>query len=183
MANVLVVYASGYGQSERIAQRIATVLGEGGHRAVLRSVDAPGVAAAIGEADAVVLGGSIRRGRHARALEIAAAGNAAAIAARPNAFFSVSLSAAGTAEQVANARRCVDKFIARTHWQPGGIALFGGALPYSKYNPWLRLVMRFIVRMAHGDTDASRDYDYTDWAAVERFARDFAVTLRTAIAA
>jgi DNA gyrase/topoisomerase IV subunit A len=26
---------------------------------------------------------------------------------------------------------------------------------------------------AHGDTDTSRDYEYTDWADLEQFARDF----------
>jgi menaquinone-dependent protoporphyrinogen oxidase len=37
--------------------------------------------------------------------------------------------------------------------------------------------MRFIVRMARGDTDTSRDYEYTDWSAVERFASEFAARL------
>ena len=34
--------------------------------------------------------------------------------------------------------------------------------------------LRLISRIAGGETDASRDYEYTDWYAVERFARDFA---------
>jgi menaquinone-dependent protoporphyrinogen IX oxidase len=29
-------------------------------------------------------------------------------------------------------------------------------------------------------TDTSRDHDFTDWDAVERFAREFAVTLAVA---
>jgi menaquinone-dependent protoporphyrinogen oxidase len=33
--------------------------------------------------------------------------------------------------------------------------------------------MKRIARGATGDTDTSRDYEYTDWDAVETFARDF----------
>ena len=31
-------------------------------------------------------------------------------------------------------------------------------------------MMRLIVGAAGGDTDTSRDYEYTDWQAVDRFA-------------
>jgi menaquinone-dependent protoporphyrinogen oxidase len=34
--------------------------------------------------------------------------------------------------------------------------------------------MRLIVGYAGGDTDTTRDYEYTDWDAVERFAAVFA---------
>ena len=174
MASILVVYSTIHGQTGRIAQRIGRVLEAAGHAATVRSVGEPGVGAAIIEHAAVVVGGSIQRGRHSRALESFVGVHRQQLASRPNAFFSVSLSAAGTAKQVAQARRCVDRFEARTGWHPAAVALFAGALPYSKYNPVLRFVMRLIVRMAHGDTDTSRDYDYTDWSAVERFAAEFA---------
>lgn len=32
--------------------------------------------------------------------------------------------------------------------------------------------MKRIVAKMGGDTDAHRDYEYTDWAAVERFAEE-----------
>ena len=173
MARMLIVFSSSHGQTARIAERIRIVLRAAGHDVDERSAGASGIAAAIRDSDAVILGGSVHRGEHSRALEKIARDNAAAISARPNAFFSVSLSAAGTPKQVEEARRCVDRFTARTGWHPAGVALFAGALPYSKYNPVLRFVMRLIVRMAHGDTDTSRDYDYTDWTEVERFASEF----------
>ena len=34
--------------------------------------------------------------------------------------------------------------------------------------------MRMIVRREGGPTDASRDYEYTDWDAVDAFAADVA---------
>jgi menaquinone-dependent protoporphyrinogen oxidase len=33
--------------------------------------------------------------------------------------------------------------------------------------------MLMILRMAGGDTDTSRDFEYTDWRAVEAFAESF----------
>jgi hypothetical protein len=33
-----------------------------------------------------------------------------------------------------------------------------------------------IVGLAGGDTDTTRDYEYTDWDAVERFADAFALS-------
>jgi menaquinone-dependent protoporphyrinogen oxidase len=38
--------------------------------------------------------------------------------------------------------------------------------------------MVVFVGLGGGDTDTSRDYEYTDWGAVERFAETFAQRLR-----
>jgi menaquinone-dependent protoporphyrinogen oxidase len=43
-----------------------------------------------------------------------------------------------------------------------------------------RLLMRMIVGHAGGDTDTTRDYEYTDWDAVERFTDAFAQRLKQA---
>jgi menaquinone-dependent protoporphyrinogen oxidase len=97
---------------------------------------------------------------------------------RPNAFFSVCMSAAGPNANPATAWGYIDEFLARSGWQPDRLASFAGALPWSRYNPFIRFMMRIIVGMAGGDTDTSRDYEYTDWAAVERFAAEFELPLR-----
>jgi menaquinone-dependent protoporphyrinogen oxidase len=38
-----------------------------------------------------------------------------------------------------------------------------------EYDFATRLLMRLLMKRGHHPTDASRDYDYTDWAAVEAF--------------
>lgn len=48
-----------------------------------------------------------------------------------------------------------------------------GALPYTRYN-WLKKIMKRIVSKAGGDTDTTRDYEYTDWDDLRVFAREFA---------
>ena len=51
------------------------------------------------------------------------------------------------------------------------------ALRYSVLHGWKRLLVRLFVRVAGGDTDTSRDYEYTNWGAVAEFAQAFGARL------
>lgn len=179
MAKVLIVYSSIDGQTARIAERMAQDLRGAGHAITMHPAWPLDAMWEIETNDAVIVGGSVRFGHHARALERWVRERLDRLADRPAAFFSVSLGAAGTGERAREAVRWRDEFLTRTGWKPGLAASFAGALRYSRYNPFLRLMMRFISGKAGGDTDTSRDYEYTDWKAVDRFASDF----RTRIAA
>ena len=167
---VLVLYASHDGHTARIAERMRAALARAGHDATVLSARDPRAGDAIGRSEAVIVGGALRAGRHARYLEKLVRARREALAARPNAFFSVSLSAHGNAEQRAEAERCVAQFVERTGWQPQRHAIIAGALPFTRYNFLIRFIMKRISKAAGGDTDTSRDYDYTDWGAVEAFA-------------
>ena len=173
MSRILVAFASVEGQTRRIAERVGEVLTRAGHSVTLRSI-VDGSASSVAAHDAVIVGASIRYGHHARALEQAVRARVAEIASRPNAFFSVSLSAGGPGAKPAAAQGYIDAFRQRTGWTPQRTASFAGALPYTRYNPFIRMLMRFIVGRAGGETDTSRDYEYTRWEDVERFAREFA---------
>jgi menaquinone-dependent protoporphyrinogen oxidase len=174
--NVLVLHSSFDGQAARIAERIGAVLRAAGQVALV----CPFAEARerLPDCEAIVVGAAIRYGHHSRALERQVQAHRAAIEARPNAFFSVCLSAGGPGAKPAEARRYVDDFCRATGWQPARVESFAGALRYSEYNLFIRFLMRLIVGAAGGDTDTTRDYEYTDWAAVERFAREFAASLR-----
>jgi len=175
---LIVLYGSFDGQARDIAYRIAEVIGRGGHEVQVVPAQARGIRDRIEAADAVIVGGAVRYGHHQKALERAVRDSYVAIVERPNAFFSVCMSAAGPKAKPATAWGYIDEFILRTGWQPGRIASFGGALKWSRYGPLVKLMMRFIVRMAGGDADTSRDHEYTDWNAVERFAAEFEYPLR-----
>ncbi|AKU95473.1 Protoporphyrinogen IX oxidase, oxygen-independent, HemG [Labilithrix luteola] len=93
----------------------------------------------------------------------------------PSAFFSVGLAVASrTTDGRAETLVCVDRFVAKSGWSPSRVELVAGAMLYTKYNFFVRWMMRRIAEKAGGDTDVSRDYEYTDWLAVERFAAEFA---------
>ena len=74
----------------------------------------------------------------------------------------------------------VAHFQDQTRWTPDQCELVAGAVRYTKYNWLLRFVMRRISKSKGLETDTSRDYEYTNWDAVDRFARSFAANAKTA---
>ena len=180
---ILVIYASVDGQAAKIARRVAQVVARGGHEVTTLAAADRSVGAAITACDAVVVGGSIRYERYSRALEAVVRKNRSALDARPNAFFSVCMSAGGPGARPVTAWGYVERFVASTGWRPNRLASFAGALLYTRYNPFIRFVMSMISRSVGGETDTSRDHEYTDWAVVDRFASEFELPLRSRQAA
>lgn len=183
MSRVLCIYSTHDGQTAKVARRIARALVDAGHAVSVLPFDDPSLVADLEESDVVVIGAAIRYGSHGAAAEALVRHNLAAISARPNAFFSVSLSAGGPGAKPQNAAHYIQEFVEHTHWQPQRTASFAGALLYTKYNPFIRFMMKLIVGAAGGERDTSRDYEYTDWDAVERFAREIALEAKGRIAA
>lgn len=183
MARILVLYSTIDGQTRRIAERVAEVLMRDGHAVNVRAVDAASVPRELGEHDAVVLGAAIRYGHFQRRVGDLVRRCKRELDARPNAFFSVCLTAGGPGARPDVALGYVREFFAKTGWHPRETQLFAGALLYTRYNPFVRFMMRLIVGLAGGDTDASRDYEYTDWRAVERFASSFSTRMHHAAVA
>ena len=77
-------------------------------------------------------------------------------------------------------RRCrrevnaiVDRFLMTTGWRPMWTKSVAGALRYTKYGWLTRWIMQRIAAKAGGDTDTTRDYEYTDWQDVRAFAERF----------
>jgi menaquinone-dependent protoporphyrinogen oxidase len=172
---VLLLYASTHGHTAKIAARIAEGLRAGGVQQVdvRDAVEAGPIDPA--SYDAIVAGGSLHGGHHQEELVEWVKAHGAALAERPSAFFSVSLTAADDSREAREAtQRCIDEFLAETEWRPERSVAVAGALQYREYNVFTRTLMRLMMRRGGHPTDTSRDYDYTDWDAVERFGREFA---------
>ena len=174
MPRVLVLYVTTEGQTARIAERIAQRLRDKGHTVDAHRADAIPSGVELATYDGIIVGASIHYGHHPGYLRALVRRHRATLTVRPNAFFSVSLSAGGPGAKPEAAQRYLENFLRQVDWQPSQTASFAGALQYSKYGTFKKLLMRMIVGMAGGDTDMTRDYEYTDWDAVERFADAFA---------
>jgi menaquinone-dependent protoporphyrinogen oxidase len=72
----------------------------------------------------------------------------------------------------------VGRFLEATAWHPTTTTVVAGALLYTRYNWFKRWAMVRIVRKAGGDTDTTRDYEYTNWADVRSFADGFGRLVR-----
>ena len=59
-------------------------------------------------------------------------------------------------------------------WKPELIGVFAGALRYPRYNFFDRNMIRFIMKLTGGETDTSKEIEYTNWSKVTAFAKIFA---------
>jgi menaquinone-dependent protoporphyrinogen oxidase len=173
-ARALVIFASTHGHTAKIAARIAQAM-----RTPDLEVDLRDAASAThtdpGRYDIVVVGASLHREHHQHEIADWVTAHRAALQQRPSVFFSVSLSAADDSEESRAATgRCIDEFCAQTGWTPRQTERIAGCLQYREYDKFTRQLMRLMMKRVGQPTDASRDYDYTDWDAVDRFGRETA---------
>jgi menaquinone-dependent protoporphyrinogen oxidase len=177
MARVLIVYASRNGQTGKIAQCIAATVRELGHVPELADAARLPVELDLHGFGAVIVGSPVIGGGYMRPVVRFVRKNRELLARLPTAFFSVGLAVLSrTSDGRAQTMRLVEKLVARTGWRPDQVELVAGALPYTRYGPLVRWVMRRIVAKEGGDIDVTRDHEYTDWSALDRFATRFVTT-------
>jgi len=170
MANIYLPYGTIEGQTAKIAEFIADVVRAHGHNAQAADIKQSGDAIPEGY-DAVIVGASVHIGKHEDYVRDFVQKNRAVLEGRPSALFSVSMAAH---DDVENAESYVEKFEDETGWRPAQVGLFSGALLYTQYGFIKRLLMKKIASDKGSlDTDTSRDYVYTEWDGVKRFAEDF----------
>jgi len=175
MIPILIAFGSSEGQTRKIAEFMAEVLFDAGYHADLVDTAAPQSDVVQPVYAAALIGGPVHAGRHPASLARFVAANREWLATVPVAFFSVSLTAAHRdVHSRAETRRMMDEFLGASGLEPARAVCFAGALRYSRYGWFKRLLMRRIARKEGGDTDTARDHEYTDWRAIRQFALDFA---------
>jgi menaquinone-dependent protoporphyrinogen oxidase len=180
MSKILIAYGTSEGQTARIADHLAEAIRAQGHEAF--TVDIGREAPAPAGYHAVIVGASVHKGKHQRWVVDYVRRNRPALEHLPSAFFSVSLAIQdGTQKGRLEAENYVETFVQETGWYPEKVGLFAGALMYTKYNFFLRWIMRRIARSKGSrDLDTRRDYVYTDMDAVKRFADEFLASVAPA---
>lgn len=177
MLRLLVAFTTYDGHTAKIAERIASTLGHADCAVEVCDLARSRPERSIEDYDGIIAGGPLHGGQHPPQLVRFTCENLAALNAKPSAFFSVSLSAAGTDAQQDDATRCLNEFLRASGWKPSTSTIVAGALLYREYGFIKRWMMKMIVKRAGGDTDTSRNYVYTDWDAIDHFANEFAVRL------
>jgi len=77
-------------------------------------------------------------------------------------------------EEHREAEKLTNEFLGQTGWKPLMITQIAGALKYTEYDFFKRLIMKMISKREGRTTDTSQDYEYTDWDAVKKFVHAFA---------
>ena len=174
MKSVLVVYGTTEGQTRKIAEFIAAAMNERG--VVVEVVDSASVRAALVQPvhAAVVVCGSLHHGRYRASLLRFVKENLAWLANVPAALVTVSLTAARNDDQSRDELRASEEaFCRKTGWTPAMSRHVAGALRYTDYSFFNRLMVRAIANRQGGDTDASHDHEYTDWNGLTDFVETF----------
>ena len=169
MARILILFSTTDGHTVKICERLQERVERDGHQATLVSIaDAPGPD--LRAFDKIVIGASIRNGKHNPAVVDFIRANQALLENKPSAFFSVNLVARKPAKNTAETNPYVKAFIARSPWKPRLVGVFGGDLDYQRYGFMDRHIIRLIMTITGGPTDLQTKVDYTDWEKVRAFA-------------
>jgi len=181
MARCIIVYGTKEGHTARLAEQIAGVLREAGTEVEVAAASALSSSFTLSNYDAALVAGSVHMGEYQGALKDFVRAQRDWLASHPSAFVSVSLSALGTdAEERAQIEHYIEAFAHDTGWRPGRVEHAAGALVFSQYPFFMRQVMKLIARREGLAT--SGDHDYTDYARLADFGREFAATLQATAA-
>lgn len=168
MASILLAYFSVDGQTRKICEFLRAELeGQGQH------ADVVSIASGIGDPasyDVIVIGASIRYGKHNPAVREFTRANRALLESRPSGFFSVNLVARKSGKDTPETNPYVKKFLAGVTWKPRLVGVFAGKLDYGLYGFADRHIIRLIMWLTGGSTDLQARVEYTDWDAVRRYS-------------
>jgi len=169
-SRILILYSTTDGHTRKICERLQQVLEGEGHRVTLVSVgDEPGVD--LRPFDKIVLGASIRYGRHRPYVVEFVNAHWRVLESKPSAFFSVNVVARKPGKDTPATNPYVRKFLRQISWRPRELAVFAGKIDYPKYGFWDRQIIRFIMWITQGPTDPRTVVEFTDWRQVEAFGR------------
>jgi menaquinone-dependent protoporphyrinogen oxidase len=172
MMDFLLIYGTTDGQTAKIANALANDLRSLG--ATVEVVDAASSPPSPAGYRAVVVAASVHAGGYQSKVARWVGKYRDFLSVRPTAFVSVCLGVLQKDPAVdAELEKIMHRFLEKTGWTPTVRKIVAGALPYTKYGLLKRWMMRRIVRKAGGDTDVTRDYEYTDWSDLSAFARTF----------
>jgi len=169
MTKVLIIHSSVDGHTTHICERI---------RSVRNDLDIDIISLSktknisLNKYEMIVIGASIRYGKYRKELFKFIDENLNAIQSKNNAFFSVNVVARKAEKNSTDTNPYIEKFLLKTSWKPKIIDVFAGKIEYPKYNLFDRSIIKFIMWMTNGPTDTSKNFEFTDWSKVEKFAKN-----------
>ena len=172
---ILIVYGTGEGQTRKISRFIESVLEDNGLQATI--ADATEEPPSTKDYDWIFVGSSIHMHRYSDAVKAYIMKHAEDLSNKPSVFFSVCMAIASDIEEEhEEVRKIAQDFLKATGWDPQQVWHIAGAIKYTRYDYFKRLVMRMIAQKQGGSTDTSKDHEYTNWeelkSLTEKFIKD-----------
>lgn len=166
----VIFYLTRDGQTRKIAEHMATEWQ--GEVSVYSLRDYAEITPyALAKFDCIVIGASIRYGHFDLLLEQFIRKHSNVLNEKKTAFFSVNLTARKPNKNTAQTNVYTRKLLARITWRPDIVEVFAGALRYPSYRWFDRIMIRLIMKITGGETDARYEYEYTNWQQVSQFTQ------------
>lgn len=173
MIRILVVYGTTDGHTSKVALRLGMELRHAGADAdvLMASRAAPGPEGY----DAVIVAASLQAGKYQKPVRNWLRKYARELRGKTSAFVSVCMMVRDPREETQlKLRNIMFDFADSCGWMPGDLKPVAGALAYTRYHWFKRWAVKQMAARTGGDTDTSRDHEYTDWADLAAFAAGFA---------
>ncbi len=169
-SQILIIYSTTDGQTLKICRRLAEVIEEQSQAVTLLSIEQCRDLD-IEQFDKIVIGASIRYGKHNPLVADFIKRNEPILDGKPNAFFSVNVVARKPDKSQPDTNPYMRKFLRRIHWKPKHLAVFAGKIDYPSYGFFDRWMIRLIMWITGGPTGPRDVVEFTDWRQVEAFGR------------
>ena len=173
MAKVLIAYSTTDGHTRTICDRLKGIVEAQDHAVdIAWLTEQPDID--LTTFDKVVVGASIRYGKHQPQVFDFIRKNQTQLDSKPNAFFSVNVVARKPEKNTPDTNPYLQKFLQKIDWQPQNLAVFAGRLDYPTYSYFDRQMIRLIMWMTKGPTAPDTVVEFTDWNKVDEFGRTIA---------
>jgi len=170
MDKILIVYSTCDGHTRKICRKIKSISENMGNEVELVSIDDL-LPVDPGEFDKIVVGASIRYGKHNKKVTEFVVQNRKLLDKKTSAFFSVNVVARKPNRNTPDTNPYLKKFLGRVMWEPDQVAVFAGSIDYRKYRFLDRMMIRLIMYITKGPTNPDTVVDFTNWDQVEEFGK------------
>ena len=169
MSNILFIFSTTDGHTKKISLHMQAIIEQQGHQVTLLPIEDV-TTETLTKYDKIVIGASIRYGKHQKIVIDLIEQNKALLESKPSAFFTVNLVARKPEKCQPDTNPYIIKLLAQLDWKPSLEGVFAGKLNYPQYGFLDRNMIRFIMWMTKGPTDPKTNLEFTNWNSVELFA-------------
>ena len=169
----LIIFSTTDGHTKKICERISNLLNNEKLTKIVSLNEATKLN--LSEFHRIIIGASIRYGKHSKELYKFIELNKKTLDQKPNVFFSVNVVARKFEKNTPETNPYIKKFLKVSKWQPKKLGVFAGKVDYPSYNIFDKYIIKLIMFITGGPTDTSKSYEFTDWSKVEDFAKELKI--------
>ena len=170
MKKIIIIYATTDGHTRKICSRLLNIIEKSDNVVTMIPIEDVNELD-LDVFDKIVIGASIRYGKHNVKVYEFINKNTQILDKKPNAFFSVNVVARKAEKNQPDTNPYLKKFLLQIPWKPKELAVFAGKIDYQKYKFWDRFIIRLIMWITKGPTHPKTNIDFTNWDQVDKFGQ------------